>query len=128
MQVRAWVKELCDVPVTCGHELASSLGAPRRALTVALNARMIFHVKALIDSVQKTLADRAIDAPLMIVKGDGSLVNVASAMQRPVSTVLSGPAASVLGACALSGLQDAIVADMGGTTTDIAVVRGFPVP
>jgi N-methylhydantoinase A/oxoprolinase/acetone carboxylase beta subunit len=124
MQVRAWVKELCDVPVTCGHELASSLGAPRRALTVALNARMIFHVKALIDSVQKTLADRAIDAPLMIVKGDGSLVNVASAMQRPVSTVLSGPAASVLGACALSGLQDAIVADMGGTTTDIAVVRG----
>ena len=124
MQVRAWVQELCDVPVTCGHELASSLGAPRRALTAALNARMISHVKTLIDSVQRTLAQRHIDAPLMIVKGDGSLINVASALQRPVSTVLSGPAASVLGACALSGLQNAIVADMGGTTTDIAVVRG----
>ena len=123
-QLRAWVQAHCDTPVTCGHELASSLGAPRRALTAALNARMISHVKTLIDSVQRTLAVRHIDAPLMLVKGDGSLINVVSALQRPVSTVLSGPAASVLGACALSGLRDAIVADMGGTTTDIAVVRG----
>ena len=123
-QLRAWVQEHGDTPVTCGHELASSLGAPRRALTAALNARMISHVKTLIDSVQRTLAVRHIDAPLMLVKGDGSLINVQSALQRPVSTVLSGPAASVLGACALSGISDAIVADMGGTTTDIAVVRG----
>jgi N-methylhydantoinase A/oxoprolinase/acetone carboxylase beta subunit len=127
LQLRAWVEALCDKPVTCGHELASSLGAPRRAMTVALNARMIFHVKALIESVQSMLKVHHIDAPLMIVKGDGSLINVQSAMQRPVGTVLSGPAASVLGACALSGLRNAIVADMGGTTTDIAVVRnGLP--
>jgi len=124
LQMRALVEQLCDKPVTCGHELASSLGAPRRALTVALNARMVSHVKALIDSVRRTLAARRIDAPLMMVQGDGTLVNVASALRRPVGTVLSGPAASVLGACALSGHRDAIVADMGGTTTDIAVVRG----
>ena len=123
MQLRAWVEAACDKPVTCGHELASSLGAPRRAMTVALNARMISHVKALIESVRTTLAARHIDAPLMIVKGDGTLINVESALRRPVGTVLSGPAASVLGACALSGHQNAIVADMGGTTTDIAVVR-----
>ena len=124
LRLRALVEELCDKPVTCGHELASSLGAPRRAMTVALNARMISHVTLLIGSVRSTLAARRIDAPLMIVKGDGSLINVHSALQRPVGTVLSGPAASVLGACALSGHRDAIVADMGGTTTDIAVVRG----
>jgi len=123
LQLREWVKQLTDKPVTCGHELASSLGAPRRAMTVALNARMITHVKALIDSVQRTLHARQIDAPLMIVKGDGTLINAASALARPVGTVLSGPAASVIGACALSGTQNAIVADMGGTTTDIAVVR-----
>jgi N-methylhydantoinase A/oxoprolinase/acetone carboxylase beta subunit len=123
LQLREWVTELTDKPVTCGHELASSLGAPRRAMTVALNARMITHVKALIDSVQRTLHARQIDAPLMIVKGDGTLINAASALARPVGTVLSGPAASVIGACALSGTQNAIVADMGGTTTDIAVVR-----
>lgn len=123
LQLRAWVEALCDKPVTCGHELASTLGAPRRALTVALNARMISHIKALIDSVKRILQARHIDAPLMMVKGDGTLINAASALERPVGTVLSGPAASVLGACALSGLQNAIVADMGGTTTDIAVVR-----
>jgi len=123
LQLREWVTQLCDKPVTCGHELASGLGAPRRAMTVALNARMVTHVKALIDSVARTLHARQIDAPLMIVKGDGTLVNAASALARPVGTVLSGPAASVIGACALSGSQNAIVADMGGTTTDIAVVR-----
>ncbi|NVO06749.1 MAG: hydantoinase/oxoprolinase family protein [Rhodoferax sp.] len=123
LQLREWVTTLTDKPVTCGHELASSLGAPRRAMTVALNARMITHVKALIDSVQRTLQERHIDAPLMIVKGDGTLINAASALARPVGTVLSGPAASVIGACALNGTQNAIVADMGGTTTDIAVVR-----
>ena len=123
LQLREWVTELTDKPVTCGHELASSLGAPRRAMTVALNARMITHVKALIDSVKRTLHTRKIDAPLMIVKGDGTLINAASALARPVGTVLSGPAASVIGACALSGVANAIVADMGGTTTDIAVVR-----
>jgi len=123
LQLRAWVTELTDKPVTCGHELASSLGAPRRAMTVALNARMISHVKALIDSVTRTLQTRRIDAPLMIVKGDGTLINAASALARPVGTVLSGPAASVIGACALSNTRNAIVADMGGTTTDIAVVR-----
>ena len=123
LQLREWVTTLTDKPVTCGHELASSLGAPRRAMTVALNARMITHVKALIDSVKRTLHARQIDAPLMIVKGDGTLINAASALARPVGTVLSGPAASVIGACALSGVSNAIVADMGGTTTDIAVVR-----
>lgn len=124
LQLRMLVERLCDKPVTCGHELASSLGAPRRALTAALNARMVSFVKALIDAVRQTLAQHRIDAPLMLVQGDGTLVNVARALRRPVGTVLSGPAASVLGACALSGHADAIVADMGGTTTDIAVVRG----
>ena len=122
-QLRALVHQLCDRPVTCGHELASSLGAPRRALTAALNARMVSYITHLIESVQQVLAARAIDAPLMVVKGDGTLVNAATALQRPVTTVLSGPAASVIGACALSGQQRAVVADMGGTTTDIAVVR-----
>ena len=124
LQLRALVESLCDKPVTCGHELASSLGAPRRALTVALNARMVSYVAALIAAVRQTLGQHRIQAPLMMVQGDGTLVNVARALKRPVGTVLSGPAASVLGACALSGRADAIVADMGGTTTDIAIVRG----
>ncbi len=122
--IRQLIIELTGKPVACGHELASSLGAPRRALTAALNARMILYIKTLIDSVESILQARSIDAPLMIVKGDGSLINAKSALQQPVATVLSGPAASVVGACALSGQGDALVVDMGGTTTDIAVVTG----
>ena len=122
IRLRAIVEELCGKSVACGHELASSLGAPQRALTAVLNARMIPFIQQLIESVKGILADLEITAPLMIVKGDGSLVNTVTAQQQPVATVLSGPAASVIGACALSGLDNAIVADMGGTTTDIAVV------
>lgn len=121
-QLRGLVHELTDKPAACGHELASSLGAPRRALTTALNARMILYIQLLIDSVETILKDKNIAAPLMIVKGDGSLVNAQTARLQPVATVLSGPAASVIGACALSGQKNAIVVDMGGTTTDIAIV------
>jgi N-methylhydantoinase A/oxoprolinase/acetone carboxylase beta subunit len=70
------------------------------------------------------LKDESIDAPLMIVKGDGSLMKAEIALEYPVETILSGPAASVVGAGFLTGLTDFVVADMGGTTTDIAVVRG----
>jgi len=124
IRVRELVAELSSKPVTCGHELASDLDAPRRALTVALNARMIPIIHELILAVKQILAEMKIDAPLMMVKGNGSLINTETAMKQPVGTVLSGPAASVVGACALSGVSNAIIADMGGTTTDIAIVTG----
>ena len=122
LRVRELIEEMCSRPVTCGHELASDLDAPRRALTVALNARMVPIIHELIIAVQKILAKKEISAPLMMVKGNGSLINTDTALKQPVGTVLSGPAASVVGACALSGAGNAIIADMGGTTTDIAVV------
>jgi N-methylhydantoinase A/oxoprolinase/acetone carboxylase beta subunit len=121
-RIKQLVIELTEMPVICGHELASNLGAPRRALTAALNARMVPPIRELIGSVQKILARHEIDAPLMLVKGDGSLASLENAIEKPIGTVLSGPAASVIGACRLSGLDNAIVADMGGTTTDIAIV------
>jgi len=122
IRVRELIEDMGSRPVTCGHELASDLDAPRRALTVALNARMVPIIHELIIAVQKILAEKEISAPLMMVKGNGSLINTDTALKQPVGTVLSGPAASVVGACALSGAGNAIIADMGGTTTDIAVV------
>ena len=122
IRLKQLVIEKTDMPVICGHELASSLGAPRRALTAALNARMVPPIRELIGSVQTILDRHRIEAPLMLVKGDGSLASMENAIERPIGTVLSGPAASVIGACQLSGLENAIVADMGGTTTDIAIV------
>ncbi len=128
LAVRGTVRELTGLPVTCGHELTSNLHASRRALTAALNARLIPLLQQLILAVQAMLADKAIRAPLMVVKGDGSLIEAQVALERPVETILSGPAASVVGARRLSGEDEVFVVDMGGTTTDIALLRnGRPV-
>lgn len=123
LRVRELARQLTGKPVTCGHELTSNLHAPRRALTAALNARLIPFLQQLILSVQQTLAQKGIHAPLMVVKGDGSLVNAQTALEKPVETILSGPAASVVGARQLAGEQQALVVDMGGTTTDIALLN-----
>lgn len=126
--VRSLVRELTGLPVTCGHELTSHLDAPRRALTTLFNARLIPLLQQLILSVQAVLTEKGIKAPLMVVKGDGSLVEAQVALERPIETILSGPAASVVGASHLSGKDNVFVADMGGTTTDIALLReGYPV-
>ena len=122
--VRALIRERSGLPVTCGHELTSNLHASRRALTAALNARLISVLAELIRAVQGMLAEQNIHAPLMVVKGDGSLVDAAFALEYPIETILSGPAASVVGSLFLSKQSDACVADMGGTTTDIALVQG----
>ncbi len=128
LRVRERIRAGCGKPVTCSHELSAQLDAPRRALTAALNARLTPQVRHLLDSVQEVLGRERITAPLMIVRGDGTLVSAAVALEYPVETVLSGPAASVVGASFLSGLRDFVVADMGGTTTDVAVVAdGRPV-
>lgn len=113
--------------VTCGHELSSQLNAVRRATTTALNARLIPLLRALIVTVRGALDDLSIGAPLMIVRGDGSLVRSEWAVQRPIETILSGPAASAVGAWHLAGRQDGWVVDIGGTTTDIAYLAdGLP--
>ncbi len=109
--------------VTCGHELTTRLNAVRRATTVALNARLIPLLRELIATVRRTLDQQAIAAPLMVVKGDGSLVRAEWAMQRPIETILSGPAASAVGAWHLAGRHDVWVVDVGGTTTDIAALN-----
>src|SRR5690606_39620123 len=66
---------------------------------------------------------RGISAPLMVVRGDGALVSAALARERPIETILSGPAASIAGASWLTGERDALVSDIGGTTTDVCLLR-----
>jgi N-methylhydantoinase A/oxoprolinase/acetone carboxylase beta subunit len=124
LQARKIIRALSPKPVTCAHELSSKLDAPRRALNAALNARLTPQISHLIEALSRVLADQSIQAPLMIVKGDGSLMRAEIALEYPVETILSGPAASVVGAGFLTGLTDFVVSDMGGTTTDIAIVSG----
>ena len=127
LRVKRLVRRLTSLPVTCGHELTTRLDAPLRALTVALNARLIPLMHQLILEVREFLAIQGIRAPLMVVKGDGSLIDASVALERPVETIMSGPAASVIGGLHLCQVKDAMVVDIGGTTTDIALVRnGYP--
>jgi len=121
-RARERIRSLCGRPVTCSYELSSQLDAPKRALTAALNARLTPQIAHLLAAVAGVLEREAITAPVMIVKGDGTLMRAAVAFEYPVETVLSGPAASVVGAGFLSGLGDFVVADMGGTTTDVAIL------
>jgi N-methylhydantoinase A/oxoprolinase/acetone carboxylase beta subunit len=123
-RARARIRTLCARPVTCSYELSSQLDAPKRALTAALNARLTPQIRQLLEALARVLAVERIDVPVMVVKGDGTLIRAEVALEYPVETVLSGPAASVVGAGFLGGLADFVVADMGGTTTDVAIVRG----
>ena len=114
-------------PVTCSHELSARIGGPKRGLTALLNARLIGMIDRLITSAERILQSRSIAAPLMVVRGDGALVSADFARLRPIETILSGPAASLVGAAWLTGLGDAVISDIGGTTTDIAVLsQGKP--
>ncbi len=122
-RVRDLARSILDVPVVCGHELSSGLGFNERTSTCILNARLIPVIDELIESVKKVLASRGIKAPLMVVRGDGTMIGETTAKKRPVETILSGPAASLIGSMHITGLKDAIVMDMGGTTTDIGILR-----
>lgn len=121
--IRDMVAAKTGKPAICTHELSGAVGMVERAITAVLNARLLPVIDELVSAVEHIIEDLGLDIPLMIVKGDGSMMTGDACRLRPVETVLSGPAASIAGACRLSGIENGIVVDMGGTTTDIAVVR-----
>lgn len=122
------IRTVTGKPVTVSHHLSARLNGPKRAVTAVLNARLISIIDGLVRTTETALLQRGIHAPLMVVRGDGSLVSAAFVRERPIETILSGPAASLVGAAHLTGVANAMISDIGGTTTDIAVLRdGVPV-
>jgi N-methylhydantoinase A/oxoprolinase/acetone carboxylase beta subunit len=122
LEVKRIIHEETGLFVTCGHELSGILNFKTRAHTAMLNGRIIPKLAKLLMDLEKVLARLGIRAPMVVVKGDGTLMSAQMAKARPVETILSGPAASVAGARHLTGLQNALVVDMGGTTTDTAAL------
>ena len=124
---RDLIRRVSGRPVTCSHELSAKLNGPKRALTAVLNARLIGMIDRLVAACERHLEAVGITAPLMVVRGDGALISAAMVRERPIETILSGPAASIVGARWLTGASDALVSDIGGTTTDVALLRnGLP--
>ncbi|MCL2701307.1 MAG: DUF1638 domain-containing protein [Phycisphaerae bacterium] len=124
LAVKAVIRRETGLGVTCGHEVSQGLSYKVRADTAMLNARIIPYLEKLLEQLQQSLARRAVTAPIMVVRSDGSLMSVQTAVDRPIETMLSGPAASVAGARYLAKCDDALVVDIGGTTTDTAVISG----
>ena len=118
--ILAYIK---GVPIVCAHELTATLGFDNRTITTVLNARLIPIVSDLMKATESVLKEKNIDAKVMVVKGDGSLVKASVALDKPIETILSGPAASITGGMFLTGENDALIVDIGGTTTDIARVK-----
>lgn len=121
-EVKRIAEEMLDVPVVCAHQLTSALGFHHRTVTAVLNGRFIPVIDRLLRSTRQVMEEKHISAPIMVVKGDGTLMTEDVAKDRPIETILSGPAASVIGALALTGRRDGLVLDMGGTTSDLADV------
>jgi N-methylhydantoinase A/oxoprolinase/acetone carboxylase beta subunit len=106
--------------VTLGHTISGRLNFPRRVLTSYLNSAVSNTFRKFSESVRAVLPEKGISAPVYVLKADGGTLNVNSAEKHPVYTILSGPAASLLGICALLPTSsDAVLLDIGGTTTDI---------
>lgn len=123
-RVRELARELYDLPVICVHEVSRRLDMYQGARAAVANAKLLPIIRDLLDSVHRALADHHVHGKLMVVKGDGTSVDDTIARERPVETILSGPAASARGARLLADYPDALVIDVGGTTTDCAVLDG----
>ncbi len=117
-----------SIPVICGHELFNELNCLQRGASTLLNARLFPIIEEFLSAIQTAVAQRGINATVVIVRSDGTLMSEKFARLRPVETLLCGPAASVMGGAWLTKDANSIVVDMGGTTTDIALVKeGIPV-
>lgn len=123
LRAMALISELTGRPVSASHQLSAKLNGPKRAMTAVLNARLIGMIDRLIGRAEDTLKDLGVVAPLMVVRGDGALISSAQARERPIETILSGPAASIVGARWMTGADCALVSDIGGTTTDVALLK-----
>ncbi|TGC10660.1 hydantoinase/oxoprolinase N-terminal domain-containing protein [Methanolobus halotolerans] len=127
LKVKKVITEITGMPVVCGHELSQELGAYERAVTAVLNAQLIPITYHFVSSVVKDVKSRGIEAKMLMLKCDGSVYNIEDAMERPIETIFSGPAASLLGASYLSKIETCAVIDVGGTSTDVSMLhQGVP--
>ncbi|MDP2982319.1 MAG: DUF1638 domain-containing protein [Candidatus Latescibacter sp.] len=125
-EIRAFriLRERFAVPAAMGHELTDDIDSVRRAHTVLLNARLLPVITMLIDSIGAVVKELSMPAQVRLVTTEGMLMNASEAKEKPVRMILSGPAASVEGVRFLTGRESCVLADLGGTTTDIAVIEG----
>lgn len=114
--------------IVMGHELSGNLSFPRRIATAYLHAAVYPLHKRFFEAVRESIRKRGLNAPINVLKADGGTMSLDASLKSPGQTILSGPAASVMGSLPFAAQdQETLVLDIGGTTTDMAVlVKGVP--
>ena len=122
------IKEETGALCVRGYDLFQEINVQKRGATALLNARLMPLVVDFFDSIETSMKEMGLDLNIYVMKSDGTVMGKDYALRRPVETLLCGPAASVRGAMELTGSGDGFVIDMGGTTSDVALIRdGRPV-
>ena len=119
-----FVMKKSDIPSTSGHELTGIYGLEIRTLTAAINASILPKAMATARFVESAVRNENIMAPVMLMKGDGGVTDMQTFRNKPILTVLSGPAASVAGALLHLSVLDGIFIEVGGTSTNVCVIKG----
>ncbi|MBQ8143346.1 MAG: hydantoinase/oxoprolinase family protein [Butyricicoccus sp.] len=117
------IRRKTGLPIACASTLFSGLSSLERAASAVLNAGLLPVTQEFMNAVAEAFRQRDINAPLLIVRSNGSLMGRDYSVDHAVETLLSGPAASALGGGALCSREQAVVVDIGGTTTDVALVE-----
>lgn len=127
-QARDLILRKKKIPCVLGYDLFQDFNVVRRGASALLNARLIPVMEEFFAAMEKALGLFQLQIPMVIVRSDGSLMSKEFAKERPAETLLCGPAASIMGCVELAREENAVIVDMGGTTSDIALVKnGLPV-